>query len=128
MSLLNENLLNSKNFIREADQRHTQEIEWLRNKNEAALREQAVELAQQHTQAVEGLRVQWEAKWEQERNQLREVIRSNYEEAEGLRMALLTLTAHADKVATILSRLLSHHQRSHPQALADSTSNLTDIA
>jgi hypothetical protein len=126
VSLLNENLINSKNFLREAEQRHKQELEWLRGKLEASMREQATSLTEKHADAVEGLRGQWEAKWEQERSQLMEAIRSGYDETEGLRMALLTLTAHTDKVAAILTRVLAHHHRPGPQNLADS--HLTDIA
>jgi hypothetical protein len=44
-----------------------------------------------------------------------------------LRMALFALTAHADKVSAILTRVLSQHHTNNLQSPAD-TSHLTDIA
>lgn len=55
---------------------------------------------------------------------MRGAIRNSYEEAEGLRMALLTITVHTDKVATILSRVIAPSSNNPSY----NTSHLTDIA
>lgn len=56
INLLNEDAANSKNFMRQMEQRHAQEIDWYKNKLENSLKEQASNLTQRYEEIIDSNR------------------------------------------------------------------------